>query len=124
MRSARACFATALTLMVFCEARGADGLPYEQKKDVVYGEAHGTGLLMDVFTPTGKPNGLGIVESPVERGIPIAPRSATIRWRSTRSSALAATWCSLFGRVPRPVYGRGDGPKRQVGDPPRQDTRR
>ena len=25
-------------------------------------EAHGTGLLMDVFTPTGKPNGLGIVD--------------------------------------------------------------
>ena len=40
----------------------ADGLPYEQKKDVVYGEVHGTGLLMDIFTPTGKPNGLAIVD--------------------------------------------------------------
>lgn len=40
----------------------ADGLPYEQKKDVVYGEVHGTGLLMDVFTPKEKPNGLAIVD--------------------------------------------------------------
>lgn len=38
------------------------GLPYEQRKDVVYGEVHGTGLLMDVFTPTGKTNGLAIVD--------------------------------------------------------------
>ena len=37
-------------------------LPYEQKVDVVYGEAHGTGLLMDVFTPNAKTNGLGIVD--------------------------------------------------------------
>ena len=36
--------------------------PYEQKMDLVYGEVHGTGLLMDVFTPKGKANGLGIVD--------------------------------------------------------------
>ncbi len=35
---------------------------YDQKMDVVYGEVHGTGLLMDVFTPKGKANGLGIVD--------------------------------------------------------------
>lgn len=35
---------------------------YQQKMDVVYGEVHGTGLLMDVFVPTGKTNGLGIVD--------------------------------------------------------------
>lgn len=40
----------------------ADGPPYQQKQDVVYGEVHGTGLLMDIFTPTGKPNGLAIVD--------------------------------------------------------------
>jgi acetyl esterase/lipase len=40
----------------------AGGLPYEQKKDVVYGEVHGTGLLMDVFTPKEKANGLAIVD--------------------------------------------------------------
>jgi acetyl esterase/lipase len=36
--------------------------PYDQKVDVVYGEVHGTGLLMDVFTPKAKTNGLGIVD--------------------------------------------------------------
>jgi acetyl esterase/lipase len=40
----------------------AESLPYHQKIDVVYGEVHGTGLLMDVFTPKGKPNGLGLVD--------------------------------------------------------------
>jgi dienelactone hydrolase len=37
-------------------------LPFNQKEDVVYGEVHGTGLLMDVFTPKAKTNGLGIVD--------------------------------------------------------------
>jgi len=36
--------------------------PYEQKTNVVYAEVHGTGLLLDVFVPRGKPNGLGIVD--------------------------------------------------------------
>ena len=36
--------------------------PYVQKQDAVYAEIHGTGLLMDVFTPGGKSNGLGIVD--------------------------------------------------------------
>ena len=35
---------------------------YEQKIDVIYGEVHGTGLLMDVFTPKQKANGLAIVD--------------------------------------------------------------
>jgi acetyl esterase/lipase len=35
---------------------------YVQKVDVVYGEVNGVGLLMDVFTPAGKPNGLAIVD--------------------------------------------------------------
>ena len=35
---------------------------YEQKIDVVYGEVHGTGLLMDIFTPKGKGNGLAIID--------------------------------------------------------------
>ena len=62
MRFTDACFAAVVMLMVLGVSRADDGLPYEQKKDVVYAEAHGTGLLMDVFTPTGKPNGLGIVD--------------------------------------------------------------
>jgi dipeptidyl aminopeptidase/acylaminoacyl peptidase len=62
MRFTDACFAAVVTLTVVGVSHAEDGLPYEQKKDVVYAEAHGTGLLMDVFTPTGKPNGLGIVD--------------------------------------------------------------
>ena len=62
MRFAKACVAALLPLMVLGVSHADDGLPYEQKKDVVYAEAHGTGLLMDVFTPMGKPNGLGIVD--------------------------------------------------------------
>jgi acetyl esterase/lipase len=56
--SACACFVTAANL----PAEDASGLPYDQQKDVVYGEVHGTGLLMDVFTPKGKTNGLAIVD--------------------------------------------------------------
>jgi dipeptidyl aminopeptidase/acylaminoacyl peptidase len=40
----------------------ADDLPYVQRKDVVFAEVHGTGLLMDIFTPRGKSNGLAIVD--------------------------------------------------------------
>lgn len=43
-------------------AEETPALPYDQKIDVVYGEVHGTGLLMDVFTPKEKPNGLAIVD--------------------------------------------------------------
>ena len=35
---------------------------YQQQKNVVYAEVHGVGLLMDIFTPTGKSNGLAIVD--------------------------------------------------------------
>jgi acetyl esterase/lipase len=62
MKFAAACFAGVVALTVLGASHADDGLPYNQKKDVVYAEAHGTGLLMDVFTPTGKPNGLGIVD--------------------------------------------------------------
>lgn len=43
-------------------AQDSTALPYNQKIDVVYGETHGTGLLMDVFSPKGKANGLAIVD--------------------------------------------------------------
>lgn len=42
--------------------RADDDLPYRQQQDVVYGEVHGTGLLMDIFTPKGEANGLGIID--------------------------------------------------------------
>jgi acetyl esterase/lipase len=62
MKFADACFTAFITVIFVGVSRADDGLPYQQKKDVVYAEAHGTGLLMDVFTPTAKPNGLGIVD--------------------------------------------------------------
>ncbi|HEY5913440.1 MAG TPA: prolyl oligopeptidase family serine peptidase [Verrucomicrobiae bacterium] len=43
-------------------AQSTSPFPYIQKTDVVYGEVYGTGLLMDVFVPKEKPNGLGIID--------------------------------------------------------------
>jgi acetyl esterase/lipase len=39
-----------------------EDLPYTQQEHVVYAETHGTGLIGDIFVPTGKNNGLGIVD--------------------------------------------------------------
>jgi acetyl esterase/lipase len=36
--------------------------PYVQTKNVVYAEVDGVGLVLDVFAPTGAPNGLGLVD--------------------------------------------------------------
>ncbi|HEV3137670.1 MAG TPA: penicillin acylase family protein, partial [Pirellulales bacterium] len=36
--------------------------PYVQTKNVVFAEVDGVGLVMDIFTPTGKSNGLGMVD--------------------------------------------------------------
>ena len=36
--------------------------PYIQHENQVYAESHGIGLIMDIFVPTGKKNGLGIVD--------------------------------------------------------------
>lgn len=50
-------------LLVSLSLRAQEVSPlYDQKIDVVYGEVHGTGLLMDVFTPKQKANGLAIVD--------------------------------------------------------------
>jgi acetyl esterase/lipase len=35
---------------------------YKQQQDVVFGEADGVGLAMDIFTPLGKPNGRAIID--------------------------------------------------------------
>src|SRR2546430_4582183 len=56
------CFTIALLTNLQTAAQESTSSPYEQKMDVVYGEVHGTGLLMDVFTPKGKPNGLAIID--------------------------------------------------------------
>jgi acetyl esterase/lipase len=50
------------SVLIAAAALAEDGVPYEQRKDVVYGEVHGTGLLMDIFSPRSKPNGLAIVD--------------------------------------------------------------
>lgn len=52
----------AAVLLLFPASLTAQETPYKQQKDLIYGEVHGTGLLMDVFTPTGKANGLGVVD--------------------------------------------------------------
>lgn len=49
------------TMSVASPVRG-QGVTYEHRQDVVYAEVHGTGLLLDVFTPTGETNGLAIVD--------------------------------------------------------------
>ncbi len=36
--------------------------PYKQQQDVVFADIDGIGLLMDIFTPTGKSNGLAIID--------------------------------------------------------------
>ncbi len=60
----RVLVATGLGLLLDARLNAQDNasLPYEQKMDAVYGEVHGTGLLMDVFTPKEKANGLAIVD--------------------------------------------------------------
>ena len=40
----------------------AQETPFVQHENIVYAEAHGIGLLMDVFVPKGDRNGLGIVD--------------------------------------------------------------
>jgi acetyl esterase/lipase len=52
----------ALLATVKLSAQDHPPVCYQQTTDVVYGEAHGTGLLMDVFTPLQKTNGLGIID--------------------------------------------------------------
>lgn len=54
--------AVLLVLIICGFANAQETKPYAQQKDVVYSEVHGTGLLMDVFTPTGAKNGLAIVD--------------------------------------------------------------
>lgn len=64
MKQIHVVLAGATLALAFCPLTllAAEGLPYVQKQDVVYGEVHGTGLLMDIFTPTGPANGLAIVD--------------------------------------------------------------
>lgn len=50
------------TASLFAAMSAAQEPTYVQHENVVYGEADGVGLVMDVFTPKGKGNGLAIVD--------------------------------------------------------------
>jgi acetyl esterase/lipase len=52
----------ALLYAVFASAALAAEPPYTQTKNLVYAEVDGIGLVLDVFAPTAKPNGLGLVD--------------------------------------------------------------
>ena len=56
------CLSVGLALMTASASLAEEPLSYDQKIDQLYGEVHGTGLLMDVFVPKGKGNGLAIVD--------------------------------------------------------------
>jgi len=47
---------------LFATTAAAEDAPFSQQENVVFGEEHGVGLLMDVFTPKGEKNGLGIID--------------------------------------------------------------
>jgi acetyl esterase/lipase len=51
-----------LAVAVSAASARAEEAPYVQTKNVVFAEVDGVGLVMDVFTPTGKSNGIGIVD--------------------------------------------------------------
>jgi len=51
-----------LNVVLSAVIAAAQDAPYTQRENVIYGEAHGIGLLMDVFTPSGKANGLAVVD--------------------------------------------------------------
>jgi acetyl esterase/lipase len=50
-----------LVILILAPVRSEEP-PFTQRENVVYAEAHGVGLLMDVFTPTGEKNGLGVID--------------------------------------------------------------
>jgi hypothetical protein len=70
---------------------------YRQATNIVYGETHATGLLMDIFTPREKTNGLRTWMSSAEQTTPTGAGFVTIpSRRSIRSSARAVIPCSRF----------------------------
>ena len=52
----------AFFLLVGLNVEANEGPNFTQSQDIVFAEVHGTGLLMDVFTPTGPANGKAIVD--------------------------------------------------------------
>jgi acetyl esterase/lipase len=62
MRLHRIPISACLMANLFTATAAAQEPTYVQHENVVYGEADGIGLVMDVFTPKGDGNGLGIVD--------------------------------------------------------------
>jgi Dipeptidyl aminopeptidases/acylaminoacyl-peptidases len=62
MRTCIICLAVVYLPELLVSTSAAEDAPYSQQENVVFGEVHGVGLLMDVFTPKGDKNGLGIVD--------------------------------------------------------------
>lgn len=58
----RILLATLFIISLHIERSAAEEPPYEQHENIVYDEVDGVGLLMDMFTPRGRNNGLGIVD--------------------------------------------------------------
>jgi len=62
MKTLRFSLLSAFLLFAVASTALAQSYPYIQTTNVVYAEVHGTGLLMDIFTPKEKANGLGIID--------------------------------------------------------------
>ncbi len=61
MRLCSICLALLFVLQL-SQSNAAEKKVYQQKKNVVYAERDGVGLIMDIFVPTGKQNGKAIVD--------------------------------------------------------------
>ncbi len=55
------CLAMACSSLAVSTVQAAEK-PYTQTQNIVYAETAGIGLVLDVFTPTGTPNGLAIID--------------------------------------------------------------
>jgi acetyl esterase/lipase len=55
-------FLIVLSGALVSRSASAEEIPFTQRENIVFAESHGVGLLMDVFTPTGPKNGLGVVD--------------------------------------------------------------
>ena len=62
MRFLLICIMTISLMNIAFQVEANEVPNYVQLQDVVFAEVHGTGLLMDVFTPTGPANGRAIVD--------------------------------------------------------------
>ncbi len=62
MRFQRLLFLASVIVGLFASMATAQEPTYVQHENIVYGEADGVGLVMDIFTPKGAANGLGIVD--------------------------------------------------------------